>query len=278
MVASGALCIGDSAHAMSPVGGVGINLAIQDAVAAEYFAAAAVARPSNGGRFAESSGTPRISDPYDSAAADFRRQARYRSRAGDSDTDSAASTVISTSSDVSGVAPYPGADVGFGFRPEHVHKPLLIPRPFRVGVLDKNDADAILVLLAPGIEMHHVSAQRQYARSRRVARSFNHHPHFGLQSRPTIQREVRSVQTHIAHRRFFFERRCRLQSLRLSSQQISIAAASPAAIRVSPRLRRARSWRSILGRRPRGWKFLPRRRKESVHYLVRRIRIVMKQH
>lgn len=29
----GVLCIGDSAHAMSPVGGVGINLAIQDAVA-----------------------------------------------------------------------------------------------------------------------------------------------------------------------------------------------------------------------------------------------------
>ena len=31
---SGFLCIGDAAHAMSPVGGVGINLAIQDAVAA----------------------------------------------------------------------------------------------------------------------------------------------------------------------------------------------------------------------------------------------------
>lgn len=31
---TGLLCIGDAAHAMSPVGGVGINLAIQDAVAA----------------------------------------------------------------------------------------------------------------------------------------------------------------------------------------------------------------------------------------------------
>jgi len=31
---AGVLCIGDAAHAMSPIGGVGINLAIQDAVAA----------------------------------------------------------------------------------------------------------------------------------------------------------------------------------------------------------------------------------------------------
>jgi 2-polyprenyl-6-methoxyphenol hydroxylase-like FAD-dependent oxidoreductase len=36
----GLLCIGDAAHAMSPVGGVGINLAIQDAIAAANVLAA----------------------------------------------------------------------------------------------------------------------------------------------------------------------------------------------------------------------------------------------
>jgi 2-polyprenyl-6-methoxyphenol hydroxylase-like FAD-dependent oxidoreductase len=36
----GLLCIGDAAHAMSPVGGVGINLAIQDAVATANLLAA----------------------------------------------------------------------------------------------------------------------------------------------------------------------------------------------------------------------------------------------
>jgi 2-polyprenyl-6-methoxyphenol hydroxylase-like FAD-dependent oxidoreductase len=38
----GVLCIGDAAHAMSPVGGVGINLAIQDAVAAANILAVAL--------------------------------------------------------------------------------------------------------------------------------------------------------------------------------------------------------------------------------------------
>ena len=42
----GLLCIGDAAHAMSPVGGVGINLAVQDAVAT----ATLLARPLRRGR------------------------------------------------------------------------------------------------------------------------------------------------------------------------------------------------------------------------------------
>jgi 2-polyprenyl-6-methoxyphenol hydroxylase-like FAD-dependent oxidoreductase len=42
----GLLCIGDAAHAMSPIGGVGINLAIQDAVAAANILADPLARGS----------------------------------------------------------------------------------------------------------------------------------------------------------------------------------------------------------------------------------------
>jgi 2-polyprenyl-6-methoxyphenol hydroxylase-like FAD-dependent oxidoreductase len=45
----GLLCIGDAAHAMSPIGGVGINLAIQDAVATANLLAA----PLRAGRLAE---------------------------------------------------------------------------------------------------------------------------------------------------------------------------------------------------------------------------------
>ncbi len=40
----GLLCIGDAAHAMSPIGGVGINLAIQDAVATANFLASDLRR------------------------------------------------------------------------------------------------------------------------------------------------------------------------------------------------------------------------------------------
>ena len=41
----GLLCIGDAAHTMSPIGGVGVNIAVQDAVAAANILAA----PAQGG-------------------------------------------------------------------------------------------------------------------------------------------------------------------------------------------------------------------------------------
>jgi 2-polyprenyl-6-methoxyphenol hydroxylase-like FAD-dependent oxidoreductase len=45
---AGLLCIGDAAHAMSPIGGVGINLAIQDAVAASNLLAGTLQRGAPG--------------------------------------------------------------------------------------------------------------------------------------------------------------------------------------------------------------------------------------
>jgi len=45
----GLLCIGDAAHAMSPVGGIGINLAIQDAVAAARILTPALRSTGHGG-------------------------------------------------------------------------------------------------------------------------------------------------------------------------------------------------------------------------------------
>ena len=66
----GLLCIGDAAHAMSPVGGVGINLAIQDAVAAAN-------RP--GGAAARRDGSPRTTWPRCSGAASSRPASRSAS-------------------------------------------------------------------------------------------------------------------------------------------------------------------------------------------------------
>jgi 2-polyprenyl-6-methoxyphenol hydroxylase-like FAD-dependent oxidoreductase len=69
----GLLCIGDAAHAMSPIGGVGINLAIQDAVAtAEY----------PGGKAADGNGER--SRPGGSAATKDISHARHPAAAIDS--------------------------------------------------------------------------------------------------------------------------------------------------------------------------------------------------
>jgi len=55
---SGLLCIGDSAHAMSPIGGVGINLAIQDAVAAANILVPALSTSPSDARALSASASP----------------------------------------------------------------------------------------------------------------------------------------------------------------------------------------------------------------------------
>ncbi len=91
----GLLCIGDSAHAMSPIGGVGVDIAIQDAVAEANILAGPL-RQGNvaGGNTSQSAGTPRISNANDSAAPDSRSQARYRSGFGEACADSATTTAF----------------------------------------------------------------------------------------------------------------------------------------------------------------------------------------
>jgi 2-polyprenyl-6-methoxyphenol hydroxylase-like FAD-dependent oxidoreductase len=123
----GLLCIGDAAHAMSPVGGVGINLAIQDAVAA----ANRLAAPLRDGRL---------------TADDLRRVQRRREfptrvtqrlqllvqdRLVSSVLRSAAPLRPPLAARLLGRIPclrrIPGRLVGIGIRPEHVRSPRLAP-------------------------------------------------------------------------------------------------------------------------------------------------------
>jgi len=115
----GQLCIGDAAHAMSPVGGVGINLAIQDAVAT----AALLAEPLRRGR-------PR---PADLAKVRRRRIVATRLVQGlqrlmhrgivtpvlESRRQGPPRALLALLRAVPQISAVPAYLIGFGFRPEH---------------------------------------------------------------------------------------------------------------------------------------------------------------
>ena len=119
----GLLCIGDAAHAMSPVGGVGINLAIQDAVAAANILAAKLA-----------AGSPRDQDLQ---AVQRRRQfpTRATQRLQVMIQNNVISRILSSSRPFAVPWPLklmqqwpwlrriPARVIGIGFRPEHVRTP-----------------------------------------------------------------------------------------------------------------------------------------------------------
>ena len=77
----GLLCIGDAAHAMSPIGGVGVNLAVQDAVATANLLASTAedGRAAHRGRTRRGAPAPRVSGQDDAADAG-RRAEQYRQR------------------------------------------------------------------------------------------------------------------------------------------------------------------------------------------------------
>ena len=123
----GLLCIGDAAHAMSPVGGVGINLAVQDAVAA----ANRLAAPLRAGTVTDD----------DLAAVERRRlfPTRVTQRVQILIQNNVLSRVLASTGDIAPPWPVrllgrcpllqriPARLVGLGIRPEHVRTPELAP-------------------------------------------------------------------------------------------------------------------------------------------------------
>lgn len=120
----GLLCIGDAAHAMSPVGGIGINLAIQDAVAT----ANVLAEPLREGRVCEA----------DLAAVQSRRapptkltqrvqlvvQNRLIRQVLNSEVEPAAPYALRLIGRFPLLRRIPARMIGLGFRPEHVRSPI----------------------------------------------------------------------------------------------------------------------------------------------------------
>ncbi len=128
----GLLCIGDAAHAMSPVGGVGINLAIQDAVAAANL----VAAPLREGRLR--------SEHLQAVQQRRAWPARVTQRMQVAVQNEVLSPVLARSQQPAGVPlpvtllqrlpflrRYAARMVGIGVRPERVHSPQVLRKELR---------------------------------------------------------------------------------------------------------------------------------------------------
>jgi 2-polyprenyl-6-methoxyphenol hydroxylase-like FAD-dependent oxidoreductase len=120
----GLLCIGDAAHAMSPIFGVGINLAIQDAVAAANL----LYEPLRSGAptFAQ---LQRVQRRREWPARIVQRiqvfvQDRFMTRLLDTSNLPRAPWILRLLTAIPGFRRIPAYVVGIGFRPEHVRTPV----------------------------------------------------------------------------------------------------------------------------------------------------------
>ena len=119
----GLLCIGDAAHAMSPIGGVGINLAIQDAVATANI----LATPLLEGRATEEDlrkvEKRRLLPTELTQALQIFIQNRVVSNVLTMKTQPRPPLIARLLDRFEWLRRWPARLIGMGFRPEHVHTP-----------------------------------------------------------------------------------------------------------------------------------------------------------
>jgi len=116
----GLLCIGDAAHAMSPIGGVGINLAIQDAVAAANILARKLLEGTTTENDLQAVQRRRTFPTRATQAMQLFVQNRIISRVLSSDKPLTLPWPLKLLRRWPFLRRYPARIVGVGFRPEHV--------------------------------------------------------------------------------------------------------------------------------------------------------------
>ena len=118
----GMLCIGDAAHAMSPIGGVGINLAIQDAIAAANILAAPLKAGKAGLRDLEAVQARREWPTRMTQAMQLFIQKHVITNVLQGTHKPRAPFVLNLLNKVPLLQRIPARLIGMGFRPEHVRK------------------------------------------------------------------------------------------------------------------------------------------------------------